>query len=175
MTEAIKKEIIAILPKLRRFAFALTGCSDRGEELVQQTCLKALDRINQWERGTRLDRWMFRIAQNQWIDTIRASRRFQNAGPIEDLALPDLSSAGNSAFSHHHHRAIQTAVAGLPDEQRAVVALICVEGCSYREAADILDAPIGTVMSRLSRARKNLHKSLYGDDEIYEEEVRRHV
>lgn len=174
MAETIKKEMIAMLPRLKRFAFALTGCQDRGEELVQEACLKAIARLDQWERGTRLDRWMFRIAQNQWIDTIRANRRFQDAGPVDDMALPDLDSVGNSAFSHNHHRAIRAAVADLPPEQSAIIALVCIDGRSYREAADILDMPIGTVMSRLARARKSLHQTLYGD-ETHEEEAASHV
>lgn len=175
MPEQIKAEIIKLLPRLRKFAIGLTGSPDRGEELVQETCLKAITNAHQWQRGTRLDSWMFRIAKNQWIDTLRAGRRFDDAAPIDEMALPDNESLENSAFSRHHHFAVRAAVANLPPEQRAVVALVCIEGCSYREAADILETPIGTVMSRLARARRSLHQTLYGEDETSEEEISRHA
>ncbi len=169
MAEHVKERIVAYLPRLRRFAFALTGCPDRGEDLLQETCAKAIANAGQWQAGTRLDSWLFRIAQNHWIDTLRASRAAHEGVPIEDMPLPDQDSAGNSAFAQHHHRAIRSAVSALPPDQRAVVALVCIEGFAYREAAEILDLPIGTVMSRLARARKSLHQRLYGDEDAAED------
>lgn len=165
MAEDVRKRIVTHLPKLRRFALALTGCPDRGEDLLQETCLKAIARADQWREGTRLDSWLYRIAQNQWIDTLRSGRAMQDAVPIDETPIADGESVGNSAFSRHHQRAIREAVSALPPDQRAVVALVCVEGLAYREAAEVLDLPIGTVMSRLARARKSLHQTLYGDDE----------
>ena len=67
-------QIVDFLPRLRRFSYALTGDSDKGDDLVQETCARALSRINQWEPGTRLDSWMFRIAQNIWLDQRRAHK-----------------------------------------------------------------------------------------------------
>lgn len=163
MADDIRDLIIEMLPRLRRFAFALTGSQDRGEDLVQETCLKALARADQWQSGTRLDSWMFRIAQNQWIDTLRRGARYADTTP-EELALADEASLGNTAASRHEQHAVRVAVAALPPDQRVAVALVCIDGLSYREAAETLDIPIGTVMSRLARARKSLHKTLYGED-----------
>lgn len=170
MPEDIRDRIIPLLPRLRRFAFTLTGCQDRGEDLVQETCVKAIARAAQWQAGTRLDSWLFRIAQNHWIDTVRAAAPMQDAVNLDDVSVVDLG-ANHSADTRHHLHAVRVAVSALPAEQRAVVALVCVEGFAYREAAEILDLPIGTVMSRLARARKALHRTLYGDEDITQREV----
>jgi RNA polymerase sigma-70 factor, ECF subfamily len=164
VANSVKAKIVEELPKLRKFALALTGCPDRGEELSQETCAKALARAHQWREGTRLDSWLYRIAQNHWIDTMRSSHHRRAVVPIDDVPIADDASATNSAFSQHQHHAIREAVAALPEDQRVVVALVCIQGCAYREAADILEIPVGTVMSRLARARKSLHRKLYGDD-----------
>jgi RNA polymerase sigma-70 factor (ECF subfamily) len=175
LSESMKEEIVRLLPRLRRFALALTGCPDLGEELTQETCLKALAKSSQWRPGTRLDSWLFRIAQNGWIDGWRARRRFGEAEALDEQPLADATSAELSAFSRHRDLAVRRAVAALPPEQRAVVALVCVEGYAYREAAEILAIPIGTVMSRLARARQTLHEALYGRDEDWAQEKKSHA
>jgi RNA polymerase sigma-70 factor (ECF subfamily) len=163
VTNEFREQMIAMLPRLRKFAFALTG----SEDLVQETCVKALGRAHQWQPGTQLDSWLYRIAQNQWIDTIRAGRRYA-VTPPDEASLPDERSANLSAAANHEHRSIRLAVGELPPEQRAVVALVCINGCSYRETSDILEIPIGTVMSRLARARKALHDTLYSGETVAE-------
>ncbi len=163
MTIDIRDEIIAALPRLRKFAFALTGCPDRAEDLVQDTCVRALDRAHQWQAGTRMDSWLYRIAQNRWIDMMR-SRANKSEARLDEAQLPDERSASVSPAGRHEHNAVRRSVAALPAEQRAIVALVCVNGCSYREASEILDIPIGTVMSRLARARKTIHRDLYGEE-----------
>src|SRR5262245_928904 len=72
VTDDIRRQIVELMPRLRRFAYALAGDRDRGDDLLQETCLRALSRLDQWEHGTRLDSWMYRIAQNIWLDRIRA-------------------------------------------------------------------------------------------------------
>jgi RNA polymerase sigma-70 factor (ECF subfamily) len=103
---------------------------------------------------------MFRIVQTVWIDRCRAERTRPAAAPLEDIG----EIAGDDGESLAHGRLelarVRRLIAALPDDQRAVLALVSVEGCSYREAADILDIPIGTVMSRLARARRALASGL---------------
>jgi len=161
LSEQVRLELVSLLPRLRRFGFALTGSMDAGDDLVQSACERALTRLDQFEAGTRLDSWMYRIMQNMWTDLKRAprSRREISAQPadIEPLLVGD---ARHEAEGRLFLAAVRRAVAELPPEQQAVVAVVCVEGLSYREAGQVLDIPIGTVMSRLSRARLAVGQAL---------------
>jgi len=145
---------------LRRFAVALTGDLDQADDLVQETCARALTRMDQWQEGTRLDSWMYRIAQNLWLDQVRAKKvRGVHMQLDEQLSGPD----GRAVVeSHLSLAAVSAAMAKLPPDQRLLVALVCIDGVSYKEAAEITDVPIGTVMSRLARARRELHAYLEG-------------
>lgn len=157
MSDDIRAEIAALVPRLRRFAYALSGNRDEGDDLVQTACLKALSRLDQYQRGTRLDSWMFRIIQTTHIDALR--RRKRQASPVEPELLERQSDEGREADRHEHRLLLartRAAIAELPEDQRAVMALVAIEGYSYREAAEILETPIGTVMSRLARARARL-------------------
>ena len=157
MSDDIRAEIAALVPRLRRFAYAISGNRDEGDDLVQQACLKALSRLNQYQRGTRLDSWMFRIIQTTHIDAIR--RRKRQATPAEPELLERQSDEGREAGRSEQRlllARVRAAIAELPEEQRAVMALVAIEGYSYKEAADVLETPIGTVMSRLARARARL-------------------
>jgi RNA polymerase sigma-70 factor, ECF subfamily len=161
VSEEIRTRMVALLPRLRRFACALTGDPEQGDDLVQETCLRALSRVEQWQPGTRLDSWMYRIAQNIWYDRVRANRVRGETVDI-DAAVETLagSDGRNVAESRLTLEAVSSAMLRLPPDQRALVALVCVEGFSYKEAADIAEVPIGTVMSRLARARRALHDML---------------
>jgi RNA polymerase sigma-70 factor, ECF subfamily len=154
LSEQVRLELVSLLPRLRRFGFALTGSMDDGDDLVQSALERALTRLDAFEPGTRLDSWMYRIMQNMWVDLKRSaqSRREISAEPadIEPLVVGD---ARRELEGRLFLAAVRRAVADLPAEQRSVLAVVCVEGLSYREAAAVLDIPIGTVMSRLSRAR----------------------
>ncbi len=161
-SEDVKPRIIAFLPRLRRFCMALTGSNDQCDDLLQETVERALARIEQWQAGTSLESWMFRIAQNLHIDRIRAQGRRGKMVDVEELA--DLSgddgrtiTEARSEFAH-----VQTAMAALPEEQRILLALVAIDGRSYQEAAEITGMPIGTVMSRISRARHALDLYLNG-------------
>ena len=157
---AFDQELVAALPKLRRFAFGLAGSIEEGDDLVQAACERALARRNQYVPGTRLVSWMYRIVQTVWIDRLRHRRR----GPavMDPTALADLPG-GDAAVEMESRLAlaeVRQAIAGLTPEQRTVLLLVSVEGVAYREAAEILQLPIGTVMSRLARARLALGEAL---------------
>lgn len=154
----LKAEIAALLPRLRRFARTLTNAQrDDADDLVQLAVEKALTRLHQWQPGTRVDSWMFRIMQNAWIDEIR-SRQRRDETPLEHEALEALGPADPGRLAEQ--LALRRAIAQLGDEQRAVVGLVLVEGLSYAEAAEVLALPIGTVTSRLARARDTLQSLL---------------
>ncbi len=157
MTQDVKAEIAAMIPRLRRFAWSLTGSRDEGDDLVQAACLKALGALDQYRPGTRLDAWMFRILRTGWIDRVRFNARRPSVSDPEALeALSDAGLGAREAEARLTLARVRGAMDGLPPEQREVLALVGIEGLSYREAADTLGIPIGTVMSRLGRARARL-------------------
>jgi RNA polymerase sigma-70 factor (ECF subfamily) len=149
-------DLVAILPRLRRFARAICGSADIADDLVQATCARALAAADSWQPGTRLDAWLFRILRNLWIDRLRRSRVEGAQVDVDDRR--DL--VGDRGEPAMHARLtldrVRKAIAALPDDQREVLVLVCVEEKSYIETADILGIPMGTVMSRLARARKRL-------------------
>jgi RNA polymerase sigma-70 factor (ECF subfamily) len=152
--------MVAVLPRLRRFAYALTGNTEQGDDLVQDACLRALSRMELWQPGTRLDSWMYRIAQNIWLDRVRANKVRGEAVDIETMAGLTGTDGRVVAESELTLQAVAAALSRLPAEQRATVALVCIEGASYKEAAEISGVPVGTVMSRLARARRTLNAAL---------------
>lgn len=154
--------VVALLPKLRGFARALARSQDAADDLVQATCEKALRFRDGWTPGTRLDAWLFRIMRNHWIDTVRHGRpEVPVDGEEVAAALPfeDGRRTTEARLTLADVRAIADA---LPEEQRTVLMLVCVEELSYRETAELLDLPIGTVMSRLARARAALVAAMDG-------------
>ncbi|HEY7550392.1 MAG TPA: RNA polymerase sigma factor [Hyphomicrobiaceae bacterium] len=162
MTDDIRDRMVAVLPRLRRFAYALTGNTEQGDDLVQDACLRALSRIDLWQPGTRLDSWMYRIAQNIWLDRLRANKVRGEVVDIEAMEGMTGSDGRVVAESELTMQAVAAAMGQLPAEQRSMVALVCIEGASYKEAAEIAGVPLGTVMSRLARARRTLHAILSG-------------
>ena len=157
--ETIRMRMTAALPRLRRFALSLTGNAADADDLVQDTVERALRNLHKWKPDTKLESWMFRIAQNLWIDQMRA-RKVRAADPLEnqDVALDGARDAEAKLTFADTARALQR----LPEEQRTVVALVLIEGIAYREAAEILNVPIGTVTSRLARAREALSAHVFG-------------
>ncbi|BBK30044.1 RNA polymerase RpoE-like sigma-24 subunit [Stella humosa] len=152
MTAPIGDQLIVLLPRLRRFARGLAKSIADSDDLVQAACERALARAHQWQPGTRFDSWMFRIVQTIWIDQMRARAVRGEADAIDPEAQPTDESV-RRAEARMSLEAVQKAVNRLPEEQRAVLMLVTVEGLSYKEAAEALDVPIGTIMSRLARAR----------------------
>lgn len=164
MAEDIRTELVALLPRLRRFAYGLTGSMDEGDDLVQSACERAIGRLNQFQPGTRLDSWMYRIVQTVWIDRLR-SRKLRNETIMDPESLTPLAvgDASREMTARLELAEVRRHVARLPEEQRSVLLLTAVEGLSYRETASVLDLPMGTVMSRLARARIALGKALEGE------------
>lgn len=157
MAEDVKAGIVALLPRLRRFAWTLTTSRDDGDDLVQAACLKALGALDQYQPGTRLDSWLMRILYTSWIDGGRS--RVRRPTDVDTEAVEALSDAGlgaRVAESRLELTEVRRAMARLAPEQRAVLGLVAIEGLSYREAAEALGVPVGTVMSRLGRARARL-------------------
>lgn len=161
MDNDVRQQMIALLPRMRRFAFSLSGSMDEADDLVQAACERALGRLDQYEQGTRLDSWLFRIIQTSWIDRVRATRRRGIASDPEVMAaVPYDARIHEQTEARASLDIVRAEIAQLPEEQRLVLALVTVDGMSYKEAAEMLEVPIGTVMSRLSRARKRLGEAL---------------
>ncbi len=145
------------LARLWRYGVVLSGRRDVSEDLVQATCLRALERSDQFQVGTHLDRWLFSILHSIWLNEVRARQIRQGAGFVD--AETALTFDGAAEMERGILAAqIVREVQGLPEAQRETVFLVYVEGLSYREAADLLEIPIGTVMSRLASARTSLGK-----------------
>jgi RNA polymerase sigma-70 factor (ECF subfamily) len=153
----IQQEIAALLPRLRRFARTITYNREDADDLVQIAVERGLGRSEQWEPGTRLDSWLFRIMKNAWIDEVRARMRRDAVFAPEEAG----EHVGDDyAEAHQQRMAIQQAVSRLSDEHRMVVALVLVDGLPYKDAAEVLEIPIGTLTSRLVRARTALQELL---------------
>jgi RNA polymerase sigma-70 factor (ECF subfamily) len=155
-----RDEIIALLPRLRRFARALTGQAADADDIVQIAVERALMRIDQFQAGSKLEAWVFSIVRNAWIDEARSrTRRGKTFVPAE---LGEQIGQDGAAQIHARLEAddVWIAMRKLPEDQREAVALICVEGLAYREAADTLGVPIGTLTSRLARGREALQSML---------------
>lgn len=147
----IKQELTRLAPMLRRFAYSLTGSAADADDLLQNTLERLL------ERGLPDDiepaKWAFRVCRNLWIDEYRARKvRQRNTYALDDTEEP--ATDGEQAIHNQIALAqVDAAMDQLPDEQRSIIALVAVQGMSYKEVAETLGIPTGTVMSRLARAR----------------------
>jgi len=158
--EALRQEIVSFLPRLRRFARSLARDPDRADDLVQAACQRALERLDQVREGTRLDSWLYRIIYTRWIDTVRRGKtRSANLVVLtrEDAPVALNRNAGNDLTTALD---IKKALGKLPAEHHAAITLVSVEGYSYEEAATVLEVPVGTVASRVARARAMLGRLL---------------
>lgn len=164
MDARTQQELVAILPRLRRFALGLTRDGAQADDLVQSACEKAITRIDQWEPGTRLDSWMFRIIQTTHIDQIRGQKRRETYLEVIEDHMDGSFDGERAAEANMTLDAVRRAIYNLPEEQRAVVMLVSVEGLSYKEAAETLEIPMGTLTSRLVRARSALARMLEQND-----------
>ena len=144
------------IPRLRRYARALTRDASRADDLVQNCLLRAVAKQHLWQPGTDLRAWLFTILHNQNVNDVRRSVREGVAVPVEDVA-PVLTATANVEASLQL-RDLDRAIASLPAEQRQVILLVGLEGMRYEEVASILGIPIGTVRSRLSRGRDMLRE-----------------
>jgi RNA polymerase sigma-70 factor, ECF subfamily len=158
----VRDELVRLLPRLRRFARSLTRDDETASDLVQETCARALGKLHLWQTGTRFDSWLFRIAQNLWLDKVRARRTRGEMIDI-DSAHDVIGSDGRQVTeSRLTMEEVARGLDTLTPDQQVVIALVCIDGMTYKEAAETLELPIGTVMSRLGRARLALDVALNG-------------
>jgi RNA polymerase sigma-70 factor (ECF subfamily) len=153
------------LPRLRRFAHALSRETADADDLAQMTVERALRSRGQWQEGTRLDSWLYKIMRNLWIDTVRSRGRkakFEAPPEAAEMVGHDPRDGIEAAIDL---RRVMAAMESLPHEQREVVALILIEGFGYRETAEMLSLPIGTVSSRLVRGRNALLAMFNGNSQ----------
>lgn len=156
-TVDLRHGLIELLPRLRRLARALAGQATDADDLVQVAVERALRHAYQWRPNARLDAWVFGILRNAWLDELRSRRRRAQVFVPEEAG----EHVGDATIERQSDAmSVAAAMATLPDEQREVVALVLVEGLSYREASDVLEVPVGTVTSRLARARAALQQRL---------------
>ena len=152
--------IAAEIPKLRRYARALLRNRDGADDLVQDTILLALEKNHLYERGTNLRAWLFTLMHNHYVNLVRRSLRRGQTIVVEKLTL----ATPAAQIASLELRDLESAIARLPEEQRETLLLIGLEGMKYEEVAQICGVPIGTVRSRLSRARAGLRRMTEGKD-----------
>ena len=155
-SQAVREGLIPLLPRLRRLARALAGQLADADDLVQMVLERALTRAEQWRPDAPLDKWVFAIARNAWRDELRARGRSQNLFAPEEAGI----TAADGSSAPAQKLELAAALAALPPDHREVVALVLIEGMSYAEAAELLEVPVGTVTSRLARARATLQAHL---------------
>lgn len=155
--EALIDDLEGFIPRLRRYARSLSGDHARADDLTQDTLLRALDKLHQFQPGTNLVAWLFTIMRNTYLNGIRAAKFTKDADPHE-MQIPTPGNQIDSLALQELSVAIDT----LPEDQRETLMLIGVEGLAYQEVAEIMGVPIGTVRSRLSRARAALRPLLEG-------------
>lgn len=154
----LKREIVALLPRLRRLAWAIARDAQDSDDLLQMTVERALARGDSWSEGTRLDLWMFRIMKNLWIDEQRTRKRWGRISEAlnERDEIDDDGTGADAVLASVELAKLKRFVDDLPDEQRLAVKLVLLGGQSYAEAAAILEVPEGTLTSRLARGRAAL-------------------
>jgi RNA polymerase sigma factor (sigma-70 family) len=154
------ERLIACIPRLRRYARALLGGRADADDLVQDTIERGWDKLASWRRGSDMRAWLFSIMHNLHVD--RQRRPAPPVEPLEDQELP-LAAPGSDLAAHRLAlRDMDNALRQLPPEQREVLLLVVLEDLRYDEVAAVLDIPLGTVMSRLSRARERLRLLMEG-------------
>lgn len=153
--EAVRAGLPGYLNRLWRYGVVLSGSRDTAGDLVQTTCLRALEKAHQFEPGTRLDRWLFTILHSIWLNELRAAKYRRGQGLVDAetaLVFDGIHGIETNILAAQ----VLSEVQALPEAQRETVFLVYVEGMTYREAAGILEVPIGTIMSRLAAARSRL-------------------
>lgn len=152
------------IPRLRRYARALTGDRVQADDLVQECLARAWEKLSMWRRGSDLRAWLFTILHNVFINELRRAKRRPELLAFDDegLETPRRATQEDGLAL----RDLETALYNLPLDQRAVLLLIALEELSYEQTAKALDIPVGTVMSRLARARERLRLQLNGEGSV---------
>jgi RNA polymerase sigma-70 factor (ECF subfamily) len=156
MVDTIYRQIEDEIPRLRRYARALTRDFNAADDLVQDCLARALGKVHLWERGSDLRAWLFTILHNQFVNQVRRSVREGTAIAAQENSRT--LSSGPAQSTRLELRDLERAMAKLPEEQRAVILLVGLEGMRYEEVAAVLNVPVGTVRSRLSRGRDMLRQ-----------------
>lgn len=159
--DAFQRQLVELLPRLRRFARSLTRNAADADDLVQTTVERAMAKRNQWIAGSRLDWWTMRILKNAWLDEARSARARYNA-PLGEREGDTVDPRAADPGLRDDAIALSQAMATLPEDQRLALALVLVEGLSYAEAASLLEIPPGTLTSRLVRGRMALMTAMEG-------------
>ena len=152
----IYRSIEAEIPRLRRYARALSRDVAGADDLVQDCLARALEKLHLWQEGTDLRAWLFTILHNQYVNQVRRAVREGAAVGLSETE--PLLAQGAHQGKRLELRDLERAIAKLPDEQRSVILLVGMEGMHYEEVAEVLDVPVGTVRSRLSRGREALRR-----------------
>jgi RNA polymerase sigma-70 factor (ECF subfamily) len=155
--EQIRQQLIELMPRLRRFARSICRDVHDADDLVQLAVERALLHYEQWRPESRFESWMFGIMRNAWIDEVRARGRRDRVFAPEEAGAHVGEATTDAQI---RLLSVRRAMSELPEDQRVAVALVLIEGLSYKEAADVLDVPIGTLTSRLARGREALQKRL---------------
>ena len=155
----IRQELVTLLPRLRRFAISLARNAADADDLVQEACFRAMSHGDEWDMTRGLDRWVFRILRNLWVSELRKRQVRLGAGHVDVTETEELQSERTGEDDLAVKQLIGR-LGALPAGFASVLLLVAVEGYSYKEAADVLDLPQGTVMSRLYRARQMLAEQL---------------
>jgi RNA polymerase sigma-70 factor (ECF subfamily) len=152
------------IPRLRRYSRALTRDTQRADDLVQDTLLRALVKQDRWEPGTNLRAWLFTLMHHQYVNNVRRANREAGTIDIDDVSSSLVATTDPTASRQLYE--LERALGELAAEQREVILLVGLEGFSYEDAAKVLAVPVGTVRSRLSRGREALRRQFGIEEEI---------
>ncbi|MEW5769041.1 MAG: sigma-70 family RNA polymerase sigma factor [Pseudomonadota bacterium] len=158
-----RRRLEAMRPRLYRLAYAWCHDASLADDLAQETLAKALGRSEQLRDEATLEGWLFAILNNCWRDHLRARREYVDVEELDELVFAHDESPERLYAKRQSTLRVRDAIAALPLAQRQVITLVDIEECSYAQVAQVLDVPVGTVMSRLSRARQALKKDLARD------------
>ena len=167
-TDPFRQEMIDLLPRLRRFAYTLTSNRFDADDLVQAACERALTRSGQFKPGTRMDSWMFRIIYTLRVDASRSLRSRTPHSSFDEQydSRQEAEGENGKLETRLMLKNVMGAMKQLSENDRLVLALVCVDGMSYKKAADTLGIPMGTVTSRLARARTKLSVLVQGNTKM---------
>ncbi|MCP5083966.1 MAG: RNA polymerase sigma factor [Alphaproteobacteria bacterium] len=163
--DVVRAGIEPLFPRLWRYCLVLAGDKERADDLAQAACLRALEKADQFELGSHLDRWVFRLTHNLWINELR-KQAVRVGGGLAAIEETELVDPKHDPEMNLLGREVLLGVMRLPEAQRAAVLLVYVEGYTYRDAAKVLNIPVGTVMSRLAVARGKLVEEFRDESEV---------
>lgn len=162
-SDLFRQQLVELLPRLRRFAYTLTSNKYDADDLVQTACERAMTKRTLFKSNTRMDSWMFKIIHRIRIDMVRSSHSASSESSFnEEYNSLEGGNSGNENENRLLLKQTMQAMLGMAENERTLLALVCVDGRSYKETAEILGVPVGTVMSRLARARIKLYNLVHG-------------